>query len=101
MVVRLRECCAVLRPRRVVAVVGAGHVAGMVGFWDNTFTTDELEELRQSKVCADALYSKFSELFFQIFQRLFFLLGLGRPTGRPRALLGFTNSCYRRHAGPP
>jgi pheromone shutdown protein TraB len=64
MVVRLRECCAVLRPRRVVAVVGAGHVAGMVGVWDNTFTTDELEELRQSKVCADALYSKFSELFF-------------------------------------
>jgi hypothetical protein len=35
MVRRVRECAVVKRPKRVVVVVGAGHVNGMADLWDS------------------------------------------------------------------
>ena len=53
MVARLREAAAVLRPSRLVAVVGAGHLAGMVGAWEVPLDSAHLAALAVSAAGAE------------------------------------------------
>jgi hypothetical protein len=50
MVARLRECAAVLQPSCIVAVVGAGHLTGMVDLWEQPFDAGQLDALSKSAV---------------------------------------------------
>jgi len=53
MVARLRECIAVLRPKSIVAVVGAGHVSGIQELWRQALNATELAQLSRSESGAE------------------------------------------------
>ena len=54
MVARLRECATILRPRCIVAVVGAGHVNGMAKIWNANIDAAQLGALSQVRSSAVA-----------------------------------------------